>query len=343
MKRIFISILYLAATIAISGCAKSVEDGPNDAKKRYFDAWMHVKYPDAKPTGLGIYILEDTPGTGKEVKPEGYVLADYVISDLDGNISSYTEKSTAKQLGKYDTTSYYGPKFQTTGKGTITAGLAEAIIGMKVGGSRKFIIPSWLMSYSIYETEADYLAVSSSYDNTVYDISISDFTDDIVKWQTDKIGKYFAENASTFEGMTIKDTVKGHSGMYYKQLSAPADTTSFPSDTTIYINYTGMLLNGQVFDTTIEKTAKDNGLYSPGKSYQPMAVNWGSSYSDITMGSSKSSIINGFALTLWQMRAMESGIGVFISDYGYANTGSGSSIPGYSPLIFKIEIVEKPE
>lgn len=343
MKRIFISILYAAAAIAISGCAKSVEEGPNEANKRYFDAWMQVNYPEAKPTGLGIYILEDNPGNGKEIKAEGYAFADYVISDLEGNISSYTDKGTAKQLGKYDTTSYYGPKVQTTLNGTITAGLAEAIIGMKTGGSRKFIIPSWLMSYSKYETEEEYLAVSSSYDNTIYDITISDFTEDITKWQTDRIGEYFAENASIFEGMTIRDTVKDHSGMYYKQLTAPVDTTAFPSDTTIYINYTGMLLNGLVFDTTIEKTAKDNGLYSPDKSYEPMKVNWGSSYSDITMGSSESSIISGFALTLWQMRAMESGIGVFISDYGYANSGSGSSIPGYSPLIFKIEIVEKPE
>ena len=37
-------------------------------------------------------------------------------------------------------------------------------------------------------------------------------------------------------------------GFYYKQLQAPSDTTSFPKDTTIYINYTGRLLNGLVFD-----------------------------------------------------------------------------------------------
>lgn len=343
MKRIFISILYAAAAIAISGCATSVEEAPNEAEKRYFDAWMHLNYPTAKPTGLGIYILEDTPGTGKEVKEDGYAFADYVISDLEGNISSYTQKSIAKQLGKYDTTSYYGPKVQTTIEGAIPAGLAEGVVGMKVGGRRKFIIPGWLMSYKKYETEEEYLAISSSYDNTIYDMTITDFTEDITKWQTGKIGEYFAENTSIFGGMTVRDTVKGHSGMYYKQLTAPTDTTSFPSDTTIYINYTGMLLNGLVFDTTIEKVAKDNGLYTPGKSYKPMQVNWGSSYSEITMGSSESSIINGFALTLWQMRAMESGIGVFISDYGYSTNGSGSSIPGYSPLIFKIEIVEKPE
>ncbi len=343
MKKIIVSILYAAAAIALSGCAKNVEEGPNDANKRYFDAWMHVHHPDAKPTGLGIYVLEETPGTGKEVETDGFVLFDYKVSDLDGNITSYTDKETAKQLGEYDTTNYYGPKFQTTAKGTITAGLAEALKGMKVGGKKKVIIPCWLMSYKSYSTEAKYLAASSSYANTVYEVSIADFTDNITEWQTDSIGRYFAENPEIFAGMTVKDTVKDYSGMYYRKLTEPVDTSAFPSDTTIYINYTGMLLNGHIFDTTIENVAKDNGLYTSGRDYKPVQINWGESYSEITMGSDESSIISGFALTLWQMRPMESGIGVFISDYGYTGSGSGSSIPPYSPLVFKIEIVEKPE
>ena len=61
------------------------------------------------------------------------------------------------------------------------------------------------------------------------------------------------------------------------------------------------------------------------------------------MGSSNSSMINGFALTLWQMRSMEKGVGVFYSPMGYSYNGSGSSIPPYSPLVFEIEIVAKPE
>ena len=74
-----------------------------------------------------------------------------------------------------------------------------------------------------------------------------------------------------------------------------------------------------------------------------MEIHWGEEYSNITMGSDKSTIIEGFALTLWQMRAMEKGVGVFYSNLGYNYSGSGSSIPGYAPLIFEIELVEKPE
>ncbi|MBR2128114.1 MAG: FKBP-type peptidyl-prolyl cis-trans isomerase [Bacteroidales bacterium] len=349
MKKILISALYAIAVLTSVSCAKHTSVGPNDGNKRYFDAWMQVNHPDAKPVGLGIYILEDKQGQGVEVGDAGYVNLNYKVTDLENNISAYTDKETAKQLGDYDTTSYYGPKFLTTAEGSNPAGLLEAIVGMKVGGYRKVIIPSWLMNYSVYKTEAEYLDPddedynASSYSNAIYEFTISDYTENMGKWQEDQIGKYFKANTDIFGAMTPADSLPDHRGFYYKQLEAPTDTTSFKADTTLYINYTGRLLNGLVFDTSIEKVAKDNGLYSAGKSYKPVQINWGENYEDITMGSGSSSIISGFALTLWQMRSMEKGIGVFVSDYGYKSSGSGSSIPGFAPLIFEIELVAKPE
>lgn len=350
MKKILFYALYAVAVIALAGCAKHSSVGPNDSNKRYFDAWMQVNHPDASPVGLGIYILEDKPGNGgAEVGDAGYVYLDYKVTDLDGNISTYTDKQTAKQLGDYDTTSYYGPKFLTTAPGTNPAGLIEALADMKVGGYRKVVIPSWLMNYSVYKTEDEYLDPddddykASSYSSAIYEFTISDYTEDMGKWQEGQIGKYFKANTDVFGAMTPADSLPAHRGFYYKQMKAPTDTTSFKADTTLYINYTGRLLNGLVFDTSIERVAKDNGLYTAGKTYKPVQINWGEKYEDITMGSSKSSIISGFALTLWQMRSMEKGVGVFISDYGYQSSGSGSSIPGFAPLVFEIELVAKPE
>lgn len=344
MKNIFVSLLCAAAVLTFTGCAKQAASGANDANKRYFDAWMSVNHPGATPTGLGIYIIEDEPGTGAEVKAEGYALLDYVISDLEGNISTYTSQETAEQLGTYDVANYYGAKFQSTIEGTLPAGLQEALAGMKVGGHRKVIVPSWLMTYSVYDTEEEYLAQSTSAQSTVYDIKVEDFTENVVDWQIGKIEEYFQANKSTFGDMsTAKDTIPGHKGFYYRQLTAPRDTTPFPKDTSIYINYTGRLLSGKVFDTTNERLAKDSGIWSSSRTYEPVKINWGEAYTDITMGSSSSSVIGGFALTLWQMHAFEKGIGVFTSEYGYGYSGSGSSIPSYAPLIFEIEIVSEPE
>ena len=131
-------------------------------------------------------------------------------------------------------------------------------------------------------------------------------------------------------------------GVMYREITKGNGPKPSPkSFVTVY--YTGKLINGLVFDTNVERIAKDNGLYSATRTYEPMQINWGEEYADITMGSDKSTIISGFALTLWQMRSMEKGVGVFYSPLGYGANGSGSSIPGYAPLIFEIEFVEKPE
>lgn len=340
MKNTFRSILCVIAAIVMTGCAKTVSSGPNEANKRYFDAWLSLNYPNAEKAGRGIYIIEETEGTGDEVTEDSYVILDYVATDLEGTISAYTDSETARQLGAYSVTTYYGPTVWTTFEGTIQAGLMDALEGMKAGGSKKVIIPSWLMSYKDYDTEEQYLDASSSYSDAIYDFTVKAVTDSINVYEIEQIKKYIADHPETFNDRMTNDTT----GFYYQPVSEDIDTEeAFPSDTTIYINYTGKLLNGLVFDTTVEKVAKDNGLYSSSKTYEPVQINWGESYSDITMGSDESSIISGFALTLWQMHPMEKGIGVFYSPLGYGYSGSGSSIPAYAPLIFEIEIVEEPE
>lgn len=358
MKRLFHTALYIAAALYAAGCAKIVTPGVNEANKREFEAWMQINHPDVQPSGLGIYILDEKPGNGTEVNDNGLALVDYRITDLEGNISSYTDAQTALQLGKYKETNYYGPKFWTTYETTIAAGLGDALKGMKVGGSMDVIVPSWLMTARAFDSAQGYLDFydeenSSSYSNTRYQFSVVDFTEDIDQWQIDSIGRFFKNPdvkiagkpaSEVFSGMDAsKDTVTVN-GFYYRQLSAPeADAKEFKKDTTIYINYTGKLLNGLVFDTTDKKTALDNGLYSQSKTYAPVQIKWAEKYEDIKMGSSSTEVIKGFALTLWQMKAMEKGVGVFYSNLGYGGNGSGNAIPGYAPLIFEIEIVEKPE
>ena len=341
MKKNALYISILAAIMMVAACAKDVASGPNDGNKRYMDAWMYLYNQEnntkIEPSNLGIYVLDSKDGDGATVTDNGYAIVECTTTDLDGNISAYTSEKIAKQLGKYSETTYYGPTVWLTMDSTIPAGLQEAVVGMKVGGYKKVIIPSWLMSYSTYETAEEYLNQSSDYSTTVYEFTIKDYTDSIDVWQIDSIKRYITKNYGSLETFSNDTT-----GFYYKQLSAPESDKAFGSDTTIYINYVGKLLNGLVFDTNIERVAKDNHLYSSSKTYEPVSISWGEKYSDITMGSSASSVIGGFALTLWQMKAMEKGIGIFYSPLGYSYSGSEPSIPPYAPLIFEIEIVAKP-
>ncbi len=360
MNKILSFVTIAVTALFLGSCATHTHTGPNDANKRYLEAWLQVNKIDAEPSGRGIYILEDEEGNGAEVKTDGYIFIEYTATDINGSIRSYTNKEIAQQLGVYNPSYYYGPEITTSFSGNIYAGLSDMLLGMKVGGHRKAIIPSWLLSYKNYATEEEYLNQATSSSTLIYDLRVKDFTTDISKWEIDSIGRFFSNSQILIDGiaadkifvntdgtvMTAADSVSR--GFYYKQLVAPSSKEAFQSDTTIYINYTGRLLNGQVFDTTIEDVAKDHNIYSSSKSYAPVQINWPNTkeneeHDKITMGTSESSLVGGFTKTLWQMKAMEKGMGVFYSELGYTYSGSGQLIPAYSPLIFEIEIVKKPQ
>ena len=329
-----------AAALLLSGACASEESTPrNEAAKRHLDAWMSVNHPGIGPTGLGIYILDDQPGTGETLQDaDAFLFAEYTFRDLDGNISSTTLEKLARQLGTYQQSNCYGPSVLVNSKAYTQAGLLEMFKGMKVGGTRTAVIPGWLNVTEDYDTAQEYLDKCTG-SNAVCTVTLTGKTDDIVKWEVDTLEKYTARY--------MNDVDSTFYGWYYQQLKAPKDTVTLPRDTSFYINYTGRLLNGQVFDTTVEDTAKVYGLYASSKTYQPVYITLNEDYTRITMAQSSSSsgstVQNGFSYCLSKMKRYEKGRCAFYSRLGYGYSGSGSKIPRFAPLVFDIELVDKPE
>lgn len=335
MNRLAKMTLMLAAAVAVTGsCAKSVETGLNDLNKLYFDAWIQTHHPDAQKTALGAYIIEDIPGTGKMVGDTAsspYVYASYTVRDLEGNITSTTYSEVSKMLGDYTPTNYYGDYVVSRVVGESYAGINDVLSTMRIGGTRTAVIPGWLMTKESYEKEEDYLRKASGTE-AIYSFSVSESIKDVIQWELDSLETYMKRN---YPGT---DTLA--KGFYYIQLKAPIDTASFDSDATVYINYTGRLLNGQAFDSTIQDTAKVHGLYDAGRDYEPVNLTWNKEdYKSITMGDSGSSLVEGFTKTVAQMKTGEIGLGIFHSAYGYSTSGQGAAIPPYSPLIFEIQML----
>lgn len=328
----------VSVALAISGCAKSEKTYPNDAEQRYLEAWIKVRHPEAVQTELGTYMLEDIPGTGTTYDGQNFAIVDCTVRDLDGAITSTTSAKVAQQLGTYDKSYYYGAKVWDAMNNSLPVGVEDMLDGMKVGGTRTSVLPAWLMTYDRYKKPSEYLKHSTDNSTAVYTVTLRGITDDIYKSQIDSIETYASRYLDGADSTSY--------GFYYKELKAPADTNAFPSDTTVYINYIGRLLNGQVFDTTIKDTAKVHNIYSSSKTYSPVKIEWGEKSSDLKMysdGSSDgSSVISGFSMTLWKMRHYGKSAGLFVSAYGYGSSGNGNSIPGYVPLMFEIEIVDKP-
>lgn len=333
MKKCYILTAAVAAAV-LAGCAKAPTVSENESSKRYIEAWIKTFHPDAQKTSLGAYILEDLPGNGLpigDVDNSPYVNVKYTVTDLAGNIQNTTSELLSQQLGTYDFSTYYGPKVFTRLDYGVTAGINETLSTMNIGGRRKVLVPGWLLSTTEYSSADEYFKYGSGTE-MIYTIEPVERITDIVQWELDSVATYLIRR---YPKVSPADSIS--KGFYYIRTREPADTCGFHKDTTIYINYIGRLLNGKVFDTTIADTAKFYGIYDPSNSYEPMSVAAKSDYTETTLDGNTT--ITGFAYMIYQMHSYESGTGIFYSDWGYGSSGSGVSIPPYSPLRFDIDVV----
>lgn len=324
------------AAALLCGCAKAPTSGMNDANRAHLEAWIKINHPDAKKTPMGAYILEETPGTGEALGDEArspFVRVNYTITSLDGTIQQTNSEQLAKQIGTYAENNFYGPKFWTRPDYGVRAGVEEALSTMNIGGRKTVLIPGWLLSADPYGSAEEYFKKGKGTD-AIYTIEAVERIADIKKWEIDSLCTHMRRN---YPEKPVSDSLK--CGFYYIRTGAPADTAGFHKDTTIYINYIGRLLNGTVFDTNIADTAKFYGIYQSGKTYGPTEFSCKEDYTTSQLGSS--SVIDGFAFTVYQMHSFEKGSGIFYSAYGYKYSGSGDAIPPYSPLRFDIEVVKK--
>jgi len=330
-----IALLGAFAALLAASCTKNAGEGSNVAIKRQFDAWRTIHYPDAVEKD-GIYIVEDTPGTGlewRETLPVTFMT--YTLRSLDGTVSSNADEQWAKQLGVWDQTYYYGPQVVLTGEGASYAGMDAMLEGMRRGGTRTAIIPSWMMTKDRHDSVEKYLETETEIPSMIYTITFMDQTENLVEYELRQMRDY----SSRYLG--VADTLST-SAVFFKCFTEhQTEPLEMPTDTTVYINYIGRRISdNQVFDTTIADTAKFYHIYDASKSYSPVPVTWAENATEITM--SESSVINGFAYGLKAMHADEKASFVFGYNLGYGSSGSGNLIPAYAALRFDVEMVPAP-
>ena len=349
MKKLTLLVLALLPLLAAS-CSKSATDATHAANKRQFDAWMQVHHGDLYdkgPAGLGYYFLYRNEGTGEAIGEANadepvYLRVRFTATELDGTILSSSEASVARQLGNYKEGNYYGPATWYY-PGTY-AGLKDILSGLRTGGSFKAIIPGWLLTYNSHDTAEEYLAKETG-SSAIWEVSVIEkISQDIHEWELDSLARYLTHRLPLFFGTDTEaaraDSTAAH-GMYVASFSGLPDETPALTDTTVYVEYTGRLLNGQVFDTNVRDSAVLYGIWQKDKEYKALPVTLGSHYSDVKLDGSAT--IKGFSLLMTQMLAGEKAAGIFYSPLGYDTSGSGDAIPIYSPLRFDVTLVPKPE
>ena len=328
-------LLPVVAAILAASCTKNSGEGSNVAIKRQFDAWRAIHYPDAVEKD-GIYIIDDQPGTGLEWRENLQVtFMTYTLRSLDGTVSSNSDERWAKQLGNWDQTFYYGPQVVLTGEGSSYAGMDAMLDGMRQGGTRTAIIPSWMMTRERHDSVDKYLETETEVSSMIYTITFLDQTENLYDYEFRQMRDY------SISHWGVSDTLSTAAVFFKSFTDFPSDPVEMPTDTTVYINYIGRRISdGQVFDTTIADTAKFYNIYNPSRTYEPVPITWAETATDIKM--SDGSVVDGFAHGLFAMHAEEKASFVFGYNLGYGSSGSGNMIPAYAALRFDVEMVPEP-
>ena len=145
------------------------------------------------------------------------------------------------------------------------------------------------------------------------------------------IAKAKEEEAAALENK-IKEITEGFdttaTGMYYKVLEE-GDGPKPSEEQTVLMNYSGFLLDGTFFDSSIESVAKENDKYNPSRKYEPFPV----------QASRNAPVILGWREALTMMKVGDKYKLVIPPHLGYGNRGAGNVIPPNAWLIFEIEMV----
>jgi len=318
-KFLRLSPLFLASVVVFISCSKEVTESSDSIEKRILEAHIKVVYNNTiQPTASGLYIINTKVGTGTPVKNSGGVFVRFSTLDLQNNYLSTSFDSVAKLVGGYADSTYYGPILFEMGNYTMIKGLEEAMLKLREGSKARVIIPSWLSDYN-YQG-------SSRVNNTtqIYDIEVLRVVDSIPLFQLDTLKAY---SKKYYGGI---DTLS--KGYYFKTLKSGIGDTLKSSETISYW-YVGRLLDGFVFDTNIEDTARKYNIYNPLKTGGYVALN--TTLQDLD--NSDGSIIKGIAKTFLNMKHGGKAVTFFSSDWGYGSTQM--PFGKLQPLCFYVEVV----
>lgn len=140
-----------------------------------------------------------------------------------------------------------------------------------------------------------------------------------MKNEPEDIAKYIKDN-----NINAKPTADG----LYIIVKKKGNGAKVATGKEVAVNYTGRLLDGTMFDSSVESDAKEGDIHNPQRTYEPLTYTQG-----------RGQLIPG-----WEQGVEGQPEGsqlqlIIPSALGYGPRGAGQLIPPFSPLVFDIEIV----
>ncbi|MFZ6001260.1 MAG: FKBP-type peptidyl-prolyl cis-trans isomerase [Bacteroidota bacterium] len=214
-------------------------------------------------------------GDGEKVAPGKFLVMSLLLKDEKDSVWYDNKKNDAPEII---------PTRDTTGMSS-EEGLDEIFRLLTKGDSVTMTIPAQTLFEKTWGQPVPqgvdpkrkltfYLKVNDVLDST----AVMSLQQQIVARQNEKMMKEQAEQLKK-DSVIISDYLKGKnidalrtpSGLRYLVQKAGKGENAQVGQT-VRINYAGYLLSGKYFDTSWEKIAKEQGMYTPGRPYEPYEI-----------------------------------------------------------------------
>src|SRR5690606_8030484 len=82
--------------------------------------------------------------------------------------------------------------------------------------------------------------------------------------------------------VSVREVTVGNTGIVLLFTEENASGEMTEEGDSLFVNYTGYLLDGNVFDTSIEQVARENNLFNANRTYEPYPIRL--AYSQVILG-----------------------------------------------------------
>jgi len=303
--------MSVAFMILLAACQEEVTvQERKEQEQRYFNLYLASNYPGATEEPEGYYYLENRAGTGDSPGEEEWMLVNHVGYKIpeDDVFVSYVKNVAEDNNLDSEGSAMYGPyKMQN---GSVNKGFTLGVSRMREGGRATLLFTSDL-GYG----EAGNSKIPA-FTSLKYEIELLEVIPDIDAYEQGKIDAYM-------DTVTNADTIvdEGTGAVIYYMVDDPTDGQLIVADSAITLAYTGMLLDGRIFDS---KDAEDPYKFVMGEVDH----------------------IVGWDLALPMLREGEKARLVIPYPLAYGILGKTSSstglrvIPPYETLLFEIEVLQ---
>jgi peptidylprolyl isomerase len=266
----------LASALIISTCAFAQQKAKQPAPKK-----LKVNVEQTTASGLKIKLLQE--GKGKQAASGQTVSVHYTGTLLDGK--------------KFDSSRDRGqPISFKLGEGRVIKGWDEGIAMLKVGDKAQLTIPPTI-GYGDREVGGGLIPANST---LVFEVELMDIV----------------EPPKPFD-VKGKDTLTTASGLKYivVEKTKTPDAIKAEAGKMVNVHYTGMLTNGKIFDSSVER----------GTPFQ--------------FGLGQGQVIKGWDEGIALMQVGDKLRLIIPAELGYGANGAGGVIPPNATLIFDVELM----